>query len=175
MSTSAQGSATELCIPLPSGFAQQPSIGCRFPVRESGVMLEVGYGLGQNLFTSCSLPSIRTKYAGHLWPHHSWREMHQSWMLSDSSQRTHSCAEEVGLITKFPNLVCYTNVIWVNRLARTEITNFQSFGCEGFTVHPPLRLHDRLNDIPGLSRDDIPKVKERPASTKVDKYSRADL
>lgn len=57
--------------------------------------------------TSCSFPSIRTKYAGHRWPHHNWREIHQSWI--PSNQRYHSFSDCLGVMTNSPAFVRYNH------------------------------------------------------------------
>ena len=39
--------------------------------------------------------AVRTRYAGTRWPHHSWRETHQSWEWV--SHRSHACSWPAGL------------------------------------------------------------------------------
>mmetsp|Transcript_13020 Transcript_13020/g.54545 ORF Transcript_13020/g.54545 Transcript_13020/m.54545 type:complete len:202 (-) Transcript_13020:1474-2079(-) len=50
---------------------------------------------------SASSPGRRTKYAGMRWPHHSWREMHQSRMFSSQPNHVRSCI--CGMISSRPS------------------------------------------------------------------------
>src|ERR1700722_6310184 len=71
--------------------------------------------------------------------------MHQSWI--DSNQRYHSASYCVGVMTSSPARVCCSAML--NMQQRNEMMRayFNSLLRKRFTVYPPLRFDNRLNDV----------------------------